>query len=373
MTRTQVAEDSLSAIQLQATNWREGAALVLAGPGAGKTLVLTKRIARLLESTPNRRFRILALTYTNKAGDEMRDRVQQMVPDLVERTVIGTFHSFCVRLLRLHGSHLGFTPDFRIYDQDADREELLRDALRSEAKRGADVSEDDVRWLKMVDRFRKNLVSPKDAEQHFFDHSTGIHVAHIYRVYESALRENNTMDFDGMILNAHRLVTEIPVLAVRIQRSYPYWMIDEFQDITPAQFRLICLLAKGNFKNVFVVADDDQIIYQWTGAGYQQVLISGKTFSPRLIQLVENFRCPADIVNAANNLISHNFDRSSEKLPLAAVRETSGNSIIKQCFVTEQDEVRAIVESLTKRRDIWGKTAILSRQRVALAAGQKRI
>ena len=121
--------DLLSPTQRRAVDWSDGAALVLAGPGAGKTMVLTARVARILNSTPSKNFRVLALTFTTKAADEMRSRVMEMVPNLADRTLIGTFHSFCAQVLRQHGSHLGIKPDFGIYDQDQDRSELLYDAL----------------------------------------------------------------------------------------------------------------------------------------------------------------------------------------------------------------------------------------------------
>lgn len=127
---------------------------MLAGPGVGKTTVLTARIARILDSERNRNFRVLALTFTTKAGDEMRTRVEELVPGLTERTVIGTFHAFCAQVLRQHGSHLKIKPDFGVYDQDADREELLRDALREAAGRGEPVSVSDVRWLRVIDHLR---------------------------------------------------------------------------------------------------------------------------------------------------------------------------------------------------------------------------
>src|ERR1700689_982658 len=141
------AIDRLSPTQQQAVEWGEGAAIVLAGPGVGKTTVLTARIARILDSSRNRNFRILALTFTTKAGDEMRTRVEHLVPGLTERTFIGTFHAFCAQVLRQHGSHLGIRPDFGVYDQDSDRQELLRDALREAATKGEPVDARDVRWL----------------------------------------------------------------------------------------------------------------------------------------------------------------------------------------------------------------------------------
>src|ERR1700730_6007643 len=152
--------DLLGPTQRQATEWGEGAALVLAGPGVGKTTVLTTRIARILDASRNRTFRIFALTFTAQDGAEMRSRVGRLVPGLTERTVIGTFHAFCAQTLRQHGSHLGIKPDFGVYDQDSDREELLRDALREAAERGENVSAEDTRWLKVIDELRSNLVGP---------------------------------------------------------------------------------------------------------------------------------------------------------------------------------------------------------------------
>lgn len=373
MARSQPTPSRLSEVESQAVNWGDGAALVLAGPGADKVLVLARRIARILESTPDRSFRFLALTHTNRVGDQMRDHVEQLVPDLIDRAVIGTFPSFCERVLRLHGAHLGFNADFRIYSQNSDREELFRDALRSQAARDADVSQEDVRWLKMIDRLRRNLILPQDAAAEFSNRATGEHVARVYSLYENALQAYNAMDFDGMILNTHRLVTELPALANRIQRSYRYWMIYAFQDTTPAQFKLICSLARDNFRNVFVVADDDQLIYQCAGASYQQILEFRKSFSPRLIQLVDNFRCPADIVEASNNLISHNFQRARENPALATVPSDTRKSITVQSFAMDRDEVEAIVKTLAGHREIWGQTAILARQRWLLDPVKKSL
>ncbi|MCH8853624.1 MAG: UvrD-helicase domain-containing protein [Planctomycetes bacterium] len=164
------ALERLSPTQRQAADWGEGAALLLAGPGAGKTTVLTTRIARILDSTPKQNFRVLALTFTTKAGDEMRSRVNALVPGLADRAVIGTFHSFCAQMLRQHGSHLGIRPDFGIYDQDQDREELLRDSLVQAAAHGEPVTPDDARWLKAIDQLRRSLVGPAKTAQRFRDH-----------------------------------------------------------------------------------------------------------------------------------------------------------------------------------------------------------
>lgn len=361
------AIERLSPTQKDAVKWGEGAALVLAGPGVGKTTVLTTRIARILDDTQTKNFRILALTFTTKAGDEMRTRVESLVPGLTHRTVIGTFHSFCAQILRQHGSHLDIKPDFGIYDQDSDREELLRDALQEAAEGGEPVTADDVRWLKAVDQLRSSLISAEKAPRHFRDPNAGEHAARIYAIYENALRERNLMDFNGMILDACRLAHKVPAVAARIRQSYPYWLIDEFQDTTPAQYRLIRFLAGDDFKNIFVVADDDQIIYQWAGASYQQILAFRQRFSPALMQLVENRRCPPEIVKAANNLISHNAERTPNKERLVSTLPHTGPAIKKCVFDTDTEEAAAIAKEIASQdEDLRGKTAILARTRATL-------
>ena len=361
------ALERLSPTQRQAVQWGEGAALVLAGPGAGKTTVLTTRVARILSNTPNMHFRILALTFTTKAGDEMRARVEAMVPGLSDRTVIGTFHSFCARVLRQHGSHLGIRPDFGIYDQDDDRAALFRDALREAALENDQVTVDDARWLKTIDRLRSSLISPQKSAKHFQNATTGKRVACVYGIYENALRAHNVMDFNGMILDTCRLAHEVPAVAARIRKAYPYWLIDEFQDTTPAQYRLVRFLAGEEFKNIFVVADDDQIIYEWAGASYRQIAAFREHFEPDLIQLVENRRCPPEVVRAANNLIARNSERTPGKAPLVATRRSDGLAVVCQRFKTDVEEATAVAAGVSALgRDVWGHVGILSRIRAVL-------
>lgn len=363
----QAALDRLSPTQRQAADWKDGAALVLAGPGVGKTTVLTARIARILNESRNRNFRILALTFTTKAGDEMRERVEALVPGLTDRTFIGTFHSFCAQILRQHGSHIGIKPDFGIYDQDDDRKELLREALETAAKDGADVSADDVRWLKAIDQLRSSLVSAEKTARHFRDPAAGERASRVYAIYEAALRTNNVLDFNGMILDACRLAHQVPAVAARTRQSYPYWLIDEFQDTTPAQYRLVRFFAGDDFKNVFAVADDDQIIYQWAGASYRQIVEFREHFSPGLIQLVENRRCPPAIVQAANNLIGHNSDRTPGKEPLVPTRPGEGPAILQRTFGTETEEAEGVADEIAGIAAAErGQVAVLGRTRAVL-------
>ena len=175
------------------------------------------------------------------------------------------------------------------------------------------------------------------------------------------------MDFNGMILDTCRLLHKMPSVAFRIRQSYPYWLIDEFQDTTPAQYRLVRFLAVNEFDNVFVVADDDQIIYQWAGASYQQIAAFRHKFNPELIQLVENRRCPPQIVQAANNLIANNSERTPDKAPLVATLPSTGPAIIHRNFATDVEESEGVASEIAAQGEgIWGKSAILGRTRAIL-------
>src|SRR5260221_858162 len=355
---------NLSPIQKDAVSWGDGAALVLAGPGAGKTRVLTGRIARLLSETPERRFRILALTFTTKAAAEMRDRVEMLVPGIVDqRTFIGTFHAFCTLILRQHGSHIGIRPDFGIFGQKDDQEALLGDAIQEAMRKGRNFSIEDIRWLSTIKEMKARLVVPEKVPARI----NQPHLQEVYQLYEDALRAENVMDFEGLILETCRLLAKVPAVAARIRQSYPYWMIDEFQDTTPAQYWLLHYLSSAQFKNIFVVADDDQIIYQWAGASYRQIEKFRKEYKPELIQLVENHRCPPEIVALANRLVAHNTQRSPEKLPTTPGRDVPLNATSLRIFDTDEEERDVLADEIAALgEESWGKVAILGRTRTLL-------
>ncbi len=366
--------ESLTDIQREAALWKEGAALVLAGPGAGKTRVLTARVAKILDDSRQRNFRVLALTFTTKAAAEMRDRVEKLVPGLTERTFIGTFHAFCTQMLRQHGSHLGVSPDFAIFDQEADRHALLADALGEAAARGEPLTPDDARWLSVIDQLKSRLIVPDKAAAQFKEPRTGEIVSRVYHIYEEALLEHNVNDFNGLILGACRLLRDVPGVAERTRKTYPYWLVDEFQDTSPAQYRFIQLAAGNTFKNLFAVADDDQIIYQWAGASYRQIEKLRADFQPELIQLVENHRCPPEIVGAANRLVAHNTFRTPGKKPLVAAKPASAGSITLRAFETDAVECQGIADEISGADpDEWGRTAILGRTRALLAPIQQAL
>lgn len=363
----------LTVIQREAVAWNDGAMLVLAGPGSGKTQVLTCRIARLLDGGRDKSFRVLALTFTNKAADEMKERVANFVPGLEERANIGTFHSFSGQVLRQHGIHLGIKPDFAIYSQDSDRRAVLEDAL----KRGG-IDAQAVRYLGLIDRMKTMLIEPKDAAACLTRAGEAEVIARSYEAYEDELRRLNVLDFNSLIFEAHRLFSNFPAIAVRYQRSYPYWLLDEFQDTNDAQYRLICAMAGQDFKNIFAVADDDQIIYQWNGASFRQIQRFRTDFGPQLIQLPTNYRCPPAIVAAANRLVAYNLQRTEAKKPLVAgktdLKLPEHEHIQLRTFDSDEIEAEEIAKEIARRgKGQWGHTTVLARTRALLERMKKAL
>ena len=365
----------LTDIQRRAVNWEEGPLLVLAGPGSGKTRVLTCRIARLLDSARDQRFRILALTFTNKAAHEMATRVTALVPGLEGRVHVDTFHGFCAQVLRQHGVHLGIKPDFTIYSQTEDRQAVLEDALQHD--RGSDWSREDHRLLPSIDRLKASLVETEAAEQHVESKSVSAdgdagRVARAYRLYEGELRQINALDFNSLILDAYRLFA-FPAMASHYQRTYRYWLIDEFQDTNSAQYALLRRMAGQGFREVFAVADDDQTIFEWNGANVRRIGKLVTDFRCDVVQLPTNFRCPPRIVEAANRLVVYNSRRVAAKQPARAAADNSVSLEDEQIkcreFDADTDEVAGIADEIAgMNREERGGTAVLARNRYLLEA-----
>jgi DNA helicase-2/ATP-dependent DNA helicase PcrA len=356
----------LTQAQAAAANWVDGALFVLAGPGSGKTRVLTTRVAKLLAETPEKSFRVLALTFTNKAADEMASRIEALVPDQQHRATIGTFHSFCMQMLQQHGSHIGINPNFAIYSLESDRADLLKEAIRANG-----LSSDDERFLGTIDKLKAQLVEPDGCAKLFRDIAVGHRVELVYTAYEKALSAANALDFGSLIAQAYRLISTYPGVAIHYRRAYAYWMFDEFQDTTDGQYRLIKALAGNDFRNLFAVADDDQIIYQWNGASYQQIQRFRTDFQPAEIQLPTNYRCPPSIVAAANQLVVHNTQRTATKQPLEAGKTTllypDGQHIRLLRYSSEDVESAAIAAGISGVSvDKRGEVAVLARTRALL-------
>jgi len=361
--------DSLNDNQRAAVEWCEGPLLVLAGPGSGKTRVLTLRIARILSGSVGKRFRILGLTFTNKAAAEMRARVEQLVGDQTDRALLTTFHSFSADILRQHGNHVGLRPDFVILTQESDREGVLSDAITTLVDRGEDFSSEDIKLLPAIDRLLSECVPVEKAAQFFRDPAVGTRVQALYTEYRNALISGNRLDFASLILEAHALLTKHPAVVTQIQTIYPHICVDEFQDTNLAQYRVLATLVGENPKNLFVVADDDQIIYQWNGASPERLKALQDDFKMAVIQLPANYRCPPEVIACANKLISHNLDRTPGKQPIHAVQSSSGAVDIVRVkhFDNEENEAAWVASDIaTQHSADPGSCVVLARAKKLL-------
>lgn len=367
----QSAIRELTDIQKEAVNFTDGALLVLAGPGSGKTQVLTCRIGRLLAESINMNFRVLALTFTNKAADEMMNRVRAFVPGQEERANVGTFHSFCAQVLRQHGVHVGIQPNFTIYSRDEDRHAVLADSLKGHVDLENEDADGSAKFLTMIDKLKSHLLGPNQAETALKNFPDSKRIAEVYRLYELELRKVNALDFNSLIYEAYQLFKQFPAIATRYRKSHPYWLLDEFQDTNSAQYLFIRTLAGTDFRNVFVVADDDQIIYQWNGASFRHIQKFIADFSSKQIQLPTNYRCPPAIVDAANHLVAYNAERTAQKAPLIAGKQNlllpSDQHLMLKVFNDEQSEADGVAEIINERgTGSWGQTAVLARNRALL-------
>jgi DNA helicase-2/ATP-dependent DNA helicase PcrA len=339
--------ESLNESQRAAVDWVGGPLLVLAGPGSGKTKVLTLRIAKLLAESTGQRFRILGLTFTDKAAAEMRTRVIEYSGQQAERTLLTTFHSFSADILRQHGSHIGLRPDFVILSQNSDREGVLEDAVEALVRKGEDFSSEDAKLLPAIDRLLAQCVPVEKAADYFGDTDVGVRVKLLYGEYRNVLRSTNRLDFPSLLLCVHELLAQQPAVPKLLRTVYPHICVDEFQDTNQAQYQILRALVADKPHNLFVVADDDQIIYQWNGASPARLKKLQDDYQMATIQLPANYRCPPEVIECANKLIRHNMDRSPTKQPIVAMRSTSGGQAVRvEEFGDEHQEARWVAEDI---------------------------
>ncbi|MCX5855667.1 MAG: ATP-dependent helicase [Deltaproteobacteria bacterium] len=355
--------EGLNSNQRVAVEWDEGPLLVLAGPGSGKTRVLTIRVAKLVLDSPGKRFRVLGLTFTNKAAAEMRQRVEELVPDSRERVLLTTFHSFCADILRQHGSHVGIKPDFVILNQDSDREGVLGDAITAVSRKGIDTDKNDMKLLPMIDRLLSNAVPESQVARLVQDQDFAWKLSALYTEYRRQLISNNRLDFSSLLIIAYNLLTEKPAIAKQIRTIYAHICVDEFQDTNLVQYLVLKAIVGDDPQNLFVVADDDQIIYQWNGASPERLNSLRDDFKMSVVQLPANYRCPPEVIVLANRLIQHNLERAADKEPLYAIKEETTAQVVRiQKFPTMDDELGWVAEDIaTQHGGDTGECAILAR------------
>ena len=303
--------DTLNEQQKQGVFTTEGPVLILAGAGSGKTRVLTHRIAYLIEEQGVNPWNILAITFTNKAASEMRERVDKVVSMGAEHVWVSTFHSMCVRILRRYIDRIGYDTNFTIYDSD-DQKSIVREAIKKLNIDSKTFKERAV--LSAISAAKDNLESPQDMREAAGSDYNLSTIARIYDEYQRVLKINNALDFDDLIVKTVELfLTDDDVLEY-YQDRFRYIMVDEYQDTNTAQFRLVSILA-GKYKNLCVVGDDDQSIYKFRGANIHNILNFEDAFpGATVIKLEQNYRSTQNILNAANNVIANNIGRKQKTL-----------------------------------------------------------
>lgn len=370
---------SLNENQLKAVQWDKGPLLVLAGPGSGKTRVLTYRIARILKESAGQHFRILALTFTNKAAAEMRGRVEELVPGELGRVRLTTFHSYAAELLQQHGNHLSFRPDFQILSNDADREALLENVLgqiRKDLTYHLPSHFQAGQLLPAINRLLEQCVPVDQAEVLLqqVDVENATPLARVYAAYREALRATNALDFPSLIAESLELLTRYPFLVKHIRKIYKHILIDEFQDTNRSQYQILSLITQPDPKTLFVVADDDQIIYQWNGASPKRIQALREDFNVSELQLPENYRCPPLVIKLANALIEKNLNRSAGKKPLKAVKQGEKGEVVRVFrFNTLNEEAEWIAQDISQKNPAErNNCAVLARTKKLLdLAGEK--
>lgn len=330
---------SLNEQQRIAVTVSHGPVLVLAGPGSGKTRVLTHRIAWLVTQHYLAPWRIMAVTFTNKAAREMRSRIERFLGRDLHGLTIGTFHSICARILRREGHHLGIPSNFTIFDED-DQIQVVKQALK-------DLNLDNKRFPPSsvhaaISRAKNELILPEDYTPRTYWEEV---VSRIYQRYQDLMQANHALDFDDLLLQAVLLFRQIAEVRERYQERYEHILVDEFQDTNGAQYELVRLLSR-RWRNVFAVGDEDQSIYRWRGADYRNIMRFRKDFpDAQTILLEQNYRSTQIILDAANAVIARNIHRTPKRLH---TDRTTGPRITVYEAHDESDEATYVVSQIQR-------------------------
>lgn len=340
--------DTLNEQQKEAVFHTEGPLLILAGAGSGKTRVLTHRIAYLIEERGVNPWNILAITFTNKAAGEMRERVDRLVGFGAESIWVSTFHSTCVRILRRYIDRIGFDTNFTIYDSD-DQKSLMRDVCRV-----LDVDTKKYKermFLSAISAAKDEMITPDEYELNAAGDFGKQKIAQVYREYERQLHANNALDFDDLLLKTVQLFQTQPDVQESYQERFRYIMVDEYQDTNTVQFKFVSLLA-AKYQNLCVVGDDDQSIYKFRGANIRNILNFEQEFqNARVIKLEQNYRSTQNILNAANAVIQNNRGRKDKTL---WTDNGDGEKVHLRQFDTAYDEAEFVADDIRKNIENGG-------------------
>lgn len=323
----------------------EGPLLILAGAGSGKTNTMTHRIAYMIQEKNIQPYEILAVTFTNKAASEMKERVENLIGANFNIWMT-TFHSACMRILRQQIEVMGYSKDFTIYD-GTDQKTVIKESIKQENLDDKIISVPYVQ--KIISDCKNQGVSPKEYEKPLNVHTKEYKIAQVYARYEDTLKKNNALDFDDLIVKTVKLFEKYPDILEYYQNRFKYIMVDEYQDTNYMQYRFVYLLAQKN-KNICVVGDDDQCIYEWRGADIRNILDFEKDFSnTRIIKLEQNYRSTSTILEAAHSVIKNNSGRKQKKLWTS---KSEGEKIIYYKGMTEKDEAMYIAREIEQQRDM---------------------
>lgn len=351
--------DTLNEQQKAAVMHTQGPLLLLAGAGSGKTRVLTHRAAYLIDEEGVDPWNILAITFTNKAAGEMRERVNQIVGDGADRIWVSTFHSTCVRILRRYIDRLGYDTNFTIYDTD-DQRGIMKEVCKKLQIDTKQLKERTI--LGAISSAKDELIDPLQYEkQNGFDYN-GSRIAKAYREYQATLKKNNALDFDDLIVKTVELFRADAQVLDSYQNRFRYIMVDEYQDTNTAQFELIRLLA-GKYRNLCVVGDDDQSIYKFRGANIRNILDFEKVYpEAKVIKLEQNYRSTQVVLDAANAVIRNNTRRKNKAL---WTDKKEGSRIHFRPFENAYEEAKFIASDVAKKHrneDVrYGDCAVLYR------------
>lgn len=334
--------DTLNEQQREAVFCTEGPLLLLAGAGSGKTRVLTHRIAYLIQEKGVNPYHILAITFTNKAAGEMRERVDNLVGYGAEHIWVSTFHSTCVRILRRHIDKLGYDNHFTIYDTE-DQKTVIREVmkrLKLDKKQYAERA-----LLNQISKAKDELVTPSEYEMRAAGNFRETQVAKVYTEYQKQLRENNALDFDDLLFKTVELFQFHPDILEYYQDRFQYIMVDEYQDTNTVQFQFVSMLARKH-RNLCVVGDDDQSIYKFRGANIYNILNFEKVFEETtVIKLEQNYRSTKNILNAANEVIRNNKGRKDKRL---WTENEDGDLVVFHQYETEYEEANQVLHEIEK-------------------------
>jgi ATP-dependent DNA helicase pcrA len=334
--------NKLNEMQHRAVTTTDGAILILAGAGSGKTRVITNKIAYLIEEKNVNPYNILAITFTNKAAKEMLSRVEEMIGEDSRRVWISTFHAFCSKVLRIEAHHLDYDNNFTIYDT-TDKQTLIKNCMDALDYSKQSISPSLI--ASEISKAKDSMIDANEYENTYESDYIGSKIAKVYSLYQQELKKNNAMDFDDLIYNCIRLFKEHKDVLEKYQFKFKYIMVDEYQDTNYSQYLLIKMLS-GMHKNICVVGDDDQSIYTWRGADIRNILEFEKDFDNVLqIKLEQNYRSTSNIINAAHSVIRKNNERKEKKIWTDA---NDGEKIKLYSATSERDESNYVATNIRK-------------------------